>query len=364
MMLRGKLALYLGRQFLQSVAIVLFVLVALTAIIQILEFLRRTADKVDVTFGVILQLTFLDLPTKTLELLPFVMLFGAMLAFYRLNRSSELVVARAAGISAWQFLAPALAVSLVFGIVVVTIINPLAAAMASRFELVEGQYLRGRASMLKVTSDGLWMRQADGDGQIVVHADRARQQGVDLRDVIFFRFVDLDRFTMRIDAQRAVLRDGYWEMRDAYVALPNQPIEVYKRFKLPTTLTFLQIQESFAPPETLSFWELPAFIQTLQDNGFVATRQRLYLHSLLATPLLFVAMVFLAAASTLRLVRRGGNALFLLGGVLSGFLLFFMSDVASAFGVTGDVPIYLAAWAPGLVGLMAGTWFVFQLEDG
>ena len=44
---------------------------------------------------------------------PFVMLFSAMYTFSRLTRSQELVVARAVGVSVWQFLTPAVLVALV-----------------------------------------------------------------------------------------------------------------------------------------------------------------------------------------------------------------------------------------------------------
>jgi len=61
--------------------------------------------------------------------MPFAILFGTMLAFWRLTRSNELVVARAAGVSVWGFLTPALAVALLIGVVAVTLLNPIASLM-------------------------------------------------------------------------------------------------------------------------------------------------------------------------------------------------------------------------------------------
>ena len=52
-----------------------------------------------------------------LQILPFAVLLGGIFAFWRLSRSSELVVARAAGISAWQFLAMPVLLAMLLGIV-------------------------------------------------------------------------------------------------------------------------------------------------------------------------------------------------------------------------------------------------------
>ena len=53
-----------------------------------------------------LRLTLLKTPMLVEQTLPFVVLAGAMMAVIGLNRSSELVAMRAAGVSAWRFLAP------------------------------------------------------------------------------------------------------------------------------------------------------------------------------------------------------------------------------------------------------------------
>ena len=55
-------------------------------------------------------LSFLHTPTVAEQALPFAVLFGSMIAFLNLSRKLELVVARAAGVSVWQFLAPPLSV--------------------------------------------------------------------------------------------------------------------------------------------------------------------------------------------------------------------------------------------------------------
>jgi lipopolysaccharide export system permease protein len=297
-------------------------------------------------------------------MLPFAVLFGAMATFVRLTRSSELVVARSAGVSAWQFLFPTLAGGAFIGILTLGAFNPLAAAMASNYESLEAKFLRGRASLLAVSSTGFWLRQADTQGQSVIHALRVSQQGVELYDVIVFLYGGQDKFVGRIDARSARLEDGAWHLSDALITAPDRPPVRRVEHRLDTTLTLSQIQDSFASPQTLSFWAIPRFIQTLEDAGFSALRHRLHWHSLLSLPLLLVAMVLIAASFSLRLTRRGGTGFLVAGGAVLGFVFFFFSDVVLALGLSGSLPVPLAAWTPAGVMLLIGVAAVLHLEDG
>ena len=109
---------------------------------------------------------------------------------------------------------------------------------------------------------------------------------------------------------------------------------------------------------------LPGFIANLESAGFSAMRHRLYLNSILAVPFLLCAMVLIAATFSLRLTRRGGTSLLLIGGVFVGFLLYFFSELVLAAGQSGTIPVSLAAWSPAGVSLLLGLATLFHLEDG
>jgi lipopolysaccharide export system permease protein len=274
------------------------------------------------------------------------------------------VVARSAGISVWQFMLPAIAIAFVGGGLMVAFFNPLVSATMSRYEQLESEHLRGRASSLAVSSSGLWLRQADPNGQSVIHALRVTGEGTELNDVIIFLYSNQDRFTGRIDASTAVLEPGFWHLKDALVTAPDQTAVQYDDWRLKTSLTLEQIQDSFASPDTMSFWDLPAFIDTLEAAGFSALRHRLHWHSLLSGPMLLFAMVLLAASFSLRLTRKGGVGLLMVGGVGAGFLLYFLTDVSLALGMSGGIPVILAAWAPALTSTLLGLATLLHLEDG
>ena len=157
----------------------------------------------------------LQLPQTAQEVLPFAILFGTMLAFWRLTRNNELVVARAAGISVWQFLAPAVLTALLVGIFAVTVFNPIASLSEAAYEKLDARILRQSSDAPSLSSAGLWLRQSDAAGnQVIIHADKLASPNLRLDDVTLFYFDGLGRFTSRVDAHTARLADGAWLIED------------------------------------------------------------------------------------------------------------------------------------------------------
>ena len=366
MRISTTLSVYVGRHFLMAVFMLLVLFVLLVFMFDAIELFRRAAAKPEVSFDLVMNMALLKLPHMTQKILPFAVLFGGMLCFWRLTRSHELVVTRGAGVSAWQFLFPAIGLAVLIGVFQVSILNPLASTTLSRFEQLEALHFRGNRSLLAVSSSGLWLRQANPDGQSVLHAKGYVQnrRDVELHDVTVFTYVGKDNFRSRVNGASAKLEDGFWRFRDAWIYEVEKPPINEAEYWLETDLTLDKIQDSFAPPETMSFWDLPSFIETLEKAGFSAVRHRLHWHNLLAAPLLMCAMVLIGAAFTLRHSRRGATTYVIAGGVFTGFALYFFSDVVLALGLSDFIPVTLAAWSPSGVAMLLGLTTLLHLEDG
>lgn len=363
MRLPATLAIYVGRLFAFWFVAVLAGLALVVYLFDTIELIRRT-QRIEAPLGLLLKLSAFKLPHLATEMVPFVVLFAAMLCFWRLSRNHELTVIRAAGVSVWQFLLPVMAVAIAIGALRVAVVNPIAAALYARYEMLEGETLRGRTSALAVSPTGFWLRQADSAGNSVVHALRVASREMELHDVTVWSFEGADRFVGRIDARTARLEPGAWVLTDAWVSRPERPAQREAVVRVPTDMTPERIQDAFAAPETISVWDLPGFIRVLESAGFVALRHRLHLQRLLASPLLLGAMVLIAASVSLRPPRRGGALIMAVTGVAAGFLLFFASNLVAALGLSRAIPVDLAAWTPAAVTTLLGTALLLHLEDG
>jgi lipopolysaccharide export system permease protein len=362
----GKtLSAYIARHFFGWFCAVFGAMAVITFLADYIELIRRGGSKMQATLGLLFEMAALQSPQTAQEVLPFAILFGTMLAFWRLTRNNELVVVRAAGVSVWQFLMPAVVVALLIGIVAVTIFNPVASIAAAAFERLDARILGEGSDETLLSNAGFWLRQSDRAGdQIIIHGGKFASPHIVLDHVSIFFFDERTRFTSRIDARTARLEPGYWLIEDGVRWRPENPSEAFAQWQLPTRLTPHKIEQSFASPDTMSFWDLPGFIELLERSGFPAQRHRLHYDVLLARPFLLSSMVLVAAIFSLRMQRRGGTTLMIVGGVASGFVLFVISNIVFALGISATVPVALAAWTPTGLSLIFGISTLLHLEDG
>jgi lipopolysaccharide export system permease protein len=366
----ATLSLYVARHFIGAVLGTLAALAGLVSLFDFIELLRRSATRPDASFALVMQIAALRLPYIAIQILPFAVLLGGILAFWRLTRSSELVVARAAGVSAWQFLTAPVACALLLGIMATAVVSPLSSVMLGRAEVLDNTYIRSTGGPLALSGGQLWLRQSDRGlvpaGVAILHARTVTLNSSQLvaGDLSVFRLDANDHLLQRIEVVRAALTPGAWELDGARTMLADHLPDPAKTLLLPTDLTVGRVQESFASPDTLSVWVLPDFIALLERSGFSAIRHKLHFQALLALPLLTGTMALVSAGFSMRPTRRGGVAQMIGSGVAAGFALFVVSKVAEEFGQSGALPPVLAAWAPAAAGLMLAVSLLLHLEDG
>ena len=374
MMLPVTLMAYVARRFAAMALLMVVALSALVALFDLIELLRRAATRPEANFVLVSQIAALRIPYVAMQILPFAVLLGGIIAFWRLTRFSELVVARAAGISAWGFLAGPVLVALLLGLGASTALSPLSSAMLARAERLDQIYLRNVGGITALAGGRLWLRQADDglqpQGVAIISgrpmATRELRPGEALRlaEVTVWRLSAEDRPLARIEAASALLQPGRWRFEGAVVFGAERVASAPQNIDFPTELTPERIENSFATPDTLSLWALPEFIKILEDAGFSAIRHRLHFQSLLALPLLAIAMALLAAGFSMRSARRGGVARMIAGGVSAGFALFVLDKITGEFGEAGTLPVVLAAWAPAGAGFLLAAALLLHLEDG
>jgi lipopolysaccharide export system permease protein len=363
-MVARKLSRYFGLRFLKSVSGSFFGVMALAAMVDYIELLRRSSDWPKATPFILAEISLFRIPQLSERIMPFAVLVGAMSCYLTLSRRLELVVARAAGISAWQFVAPSMIVAFLFGVTATAIYNPAAAVLHERSKHLEAEMMGETAGTAQENAGGFWVRQRNPDGSAIINARSSRLQGSQLGNVSVYTFDSEGHFRERIEAKSATLDQGYWRFEDVRIYASGNPPVLQDTYRLATELTLEQVRESFATPETVPFWQLPSYIELADRAGLVAAGYRLQYQQLLSRPFLLTAMVLLAASVSLRFFRFGGVQKMVLGGISAGFLLFVLSKFTEDMSKSEIMSPLMAAWIPVLVGSLTGFFVLLHQEDG
>ena len=358
------LSLYIGRSFLFWICVTIAAIIIIIGLLDLMELFRRTASK-NVPVLTVLQMMLLKLPNMMEKVLPYCVLIGGILAHNSLARSNETTVVKSSGVSVWQFLMPAFIVTIAIGVLFVGFVNPISSIFISKYDKLESRYIGGRSAQFAVSASGVWFRELEenrADVSEYIITIRAVENDKDLKDLSIFVFDERQNFKSRIDAKTANFNDGILNLRNAILFQVGQTPEKFGEYNLNTSLNLQDIKDSLSPAETLSFWELPGFIDTLEKAGFSALKHKLHLHALLCLPLTLCAMIIIGGAFAAKFSARKSYAKLIVAAILAGFMFNFLSNVVFALGLSGALPLVLAAWAPGFIALMLGTAFLVHFE--
>jgi lipopolysaccharide export system permease protein len=362
--LSPTLSFYFARHFARIVFWLFVLILFVIALASLLEFLSR-AFKGDAVFGLDLALLALfRVPSVSEDTLPFVVLYGSIAAFIIANRRLEVVIARAAGVSAWQFLLPATAVGLLFGILATTVYNPVSSALLARSNQLISDVFVKKSAAPSPTDRPVWMQQSGKGVDSIIGALRSFNDGLGLNGVTAYVFDTAGGFRERVDAATAQYASGAWQLQNATVTASGSAPKEVDTYSLPTDLSPTAVQQAFLPVESVSFWMLPSLAAAARRAGVPADGYDLQFQILLARPILLLAMVLIAANVSLRFSRSKSLAAMILTGVGVGFMLYVVMTISQDLGSGGVVPPLFAAWLPAIVAVLVGTTVLLHLEDG
>jgi lipopolysaccharide export system permease protein len=250
------------------------------------------------------------------------------------------------------------------GILGTTVYNPIAVTLQATADALNSRVKADAHSAFETSSGPVWMRQAGGDHESIIGASESFDQGLGLTDVTAVVYDRNGEFIERIDADTARYSPGAWLLANATVTAPGETPKRLDSYSLPTLLGPEHVQQAFDNINGISFWGLPALIETADRAGIPSDRYRLRYNSLLAQPILLVAMVLIAAIVSLRFSRSKELGQMILAGIGVGFVLYVVTKIARDLGGAGMVPAPLAAWLPAIVATLIGTTVLLHLEDG
>ena len=359
---------YTVSRFLKIFFATLIVLTAIILLFDLVELLRQAAKRENIAFFDVMTLALLKSPQMMHIIFPFVVLISGIVFFLLFNRSSELIVMRALGMSAWNVLMPLTVLIFCLGLLDIFAFSPISSKTARRYERLEERIGMTTSSPFKWTEDGFWWRENTPEGTLVIRASQVRNDKgkISLEDVSVLDLSKEDLYRRHIESQGASLKDGKLVVSQAVIIEPEkEKMTQEKNLSFETTLTLERLLEKFDEPQTMSFWRFPHFIQFLKKAGFSARQHEVYFYELTAFPLFLVAMLLISSLFTLPPSNRRGGVFFrVLGALGTGFGLYFFSRITNVMGLNDSLPLFLAAWGPSLVAIPICISFLLHMEDG
>ena len=358
------LIFYIGRRYLFHFFVTSLVILTVLAVFDVIEIFRRASGKAEVTAWLVVVMSAYKLPLLYQQILPLIILFSSLLCFFKFSKYSELVVARSAGVSVWQILMAPMMISLVLGGLFIMVFNPLATSLYQQFEQLEARLLQLKKSTIDISKTGIWLRDHNQNNRLVINAQNFDVSNNQLQEVVVFIFDKQDGFWASMEGERLEWKNNQWVMPDGRLNMPGQMTQTIKDYKIGSAMNYQSLEKNFASEESMSFWDLPAYISLLSKAGVSPSQYLLKFHSLLATPVMLIAMTLTAAVFGLKSTRTQKIYIVFVKGLAIGFLLFLGMQILNAIGLSGYMPVSVAGWLPALLALSGAFSLLIHYEDG
>ncbi|MBR1604827.1 MAG: LptF/LptG family permease [Alphaproteobacteria bacterium] len=363
----------LGRYLMKQITLtflgVIIMALGIIFVFEMIELLRRAASVPQITFWFLLKMAFTKLPEAVNLIFPFVVMIAAMITFWKICKNSEFVIILAAGTSIWEFLAPVLLATFLIGVINITMINPISSKMYEQYERLNVKFKMQDMNTVLYTDKGLWTRESLESGNImIIQAKFVNQEKSDLllRSVSVLELDKHSRIIKSTEAFAALLNDKHeLNLKDVRIFTTGKTVQKVNNITYHTELTPKRIKETFITPEAISFWNLPGTIKFYERSGFAVLKHHMHYLSLLASPFLLMSMVLIAAVFALRPNQRRGGILYLVvSGIITGFVVYFMTQIIYAFGLNGYLPEIMAVWTPIIITSCLSITILLQMQDG
>ena len=349
----GLLDRYIAWKLLKGWLLVWVVMASIFTLLGFVEELERTTERYQITDAVRFMLY--TLPQRSLDLAPVVALLGSLLALSGLNKSSELIAIRAAGISVSRLMRSVAMPTLIMVVALYAISEFVAAPLFQQAEAEKTVIRSGRANLLK--GKGIW----SNSGQRFFNV-RSLKHGQVPTSIYLYEFApdgQLQQFAFAHSAQLADTRR--WDLLDVRQKtlddgrlnsqhLPNLEMgPFWSREELPV----LPLSTAGMTPTGLY-----EYSDYLKSTNQLSERIEQVFWQKVALPLTTGAMVLLAvpigaSVGTTRSSAYGKN---LAIGAGIGILFYLVSQLIQTAASMAQIPAGLAAFLPVVLvsGIAAG----------
>ena len=362
------LHIYFAFKYLKMLITTFALMSILTIVIDLIEHSRKFSSVTDLL--TIIHLTLLNCPKSIYEIIDLIILISSITFFISMSKTSELVIVRGAGRSVYGAIFAPVVVSLIFGFLLLAVINPMIATTNKLYFSLKETYIKGEKAAFSIGSEGLWLRQGNNLEQSVIRASTVNSEGSVLYDVTIISFAKNGSATRRLQAQNAVILDNSWHLTDVKFWPLNRGLSseknarIFKNLVISSNLTKEEIRERIGDPSGVSIWNLPSHIAQLKEAGFSVRRYEVRYHSELSHPLFLAAMMLVGCAFTMKNFIGNRKSFAVLSALTLGFGLYYIRNFAQLLAESGQLNLVSATWIPAISSILIALGLILHMEDG
>jgi lipopolysaccharide export system permease protein len=352
---------YLIGRFLFSLVWSLIAFWAIFTVVDLVEHLDKFIDKGAPALYVALYYVYYS-PFIFILVVPIAVLLSTLFSVGFLSKRNELLAMRAAGVSLLRIAMPFLFCGLVVAALVMVAGETIYPRMEQRRADLTEQFLSGGGKPSQIVYPNLFAPGMDGRVFYFKSFNAVQRLGT---GVTVQTFRD-GRMTELLEMRNLRYQDSLWIGESGQRRLfetSSDSATHYEAFDRMVFTGWRELPADFVrkriDPQRVGYFDLKAAIQRIRATGGDPTFEETELLLKIAFPFLSFLVVLIGFPIAAR-TKHSGLAMNFGIAMMITFAMRVVIEVFRSFGHNGDIPAWVAAWAPDVVCFVAGTLILLR----
>ena len=334
---------YISRQFLLTFVKTVFVFITLAFILNIFEEINFFKD-LDVSMGLPIFLTFLNIPSILFEIFPFIFLISTQFFFIKLIEQNENISFKNFGLSNSKIIKLLAALSFLVGVIIVTIFYNLSSNLKHSYLNIKNSYAKDNKYLAVITENGIWIKDAkDGVTSIINAGDL---KGNILNNVDIVQFDEDFNFIQNISTDKINIKNKIWESEKVLLNNEQESNQRVNDFQLNTNIDFQDINSLFSNLTSLSLLELNDLKNKYEDINYSSIEVDSAIQKIFSFPFYLMLMTILSSTIMMNIKQNRTKIFHLIFGILISVIIYYLSFFFEELGKNEQVPVVVSIWIP------------------
>ncbi len=334
---------YISKQFLSTFVKTVFIFITLAFILNIFEEINFFKD-LNVSIGIPIFLTFLNIPSIIFEIFPFIFLITTQFFFIKLIEQNENISFKNFGLSNSKIIKLLALLSFLIGVLIITIFYNLSSNLKHSYLNIKNSYAKDNKYLAVITENGIWIKDAKDGITSIINAEDLK--GNILNNVDIVQFDEDFNFIQNVYANKVNIENKIWKSESALLNNEQDSNKRISDYKLSTNLDFQDINSLFSNLTSLSIFELNNLKKKYNDINYSSIEVDSALQKIISFPVYLMLMTVLSSTIMMNIKQNRTKIFHLIFGILISVIIYYLSFFFEELGKNEQVPVVVSIWIP------------------
>tara|TARA_B100001248_G_scaffold257581_1_gene240372 strand:- start:400 stop:1482 length:1083 start_codon:yes stop_codon:yes gene_type:complete len=334
---------YISKQFLSTFVKTVLIFVALAFILNIFEEINFFKD-LNVSIGLPIFLTLLNIPSIIFDIFPFIFLITTQFFFIKLIEQNENISFKNFGLSNSKIIQLLSVLSFTIGIVIVTIFYNLSSNLKHSYLNIKNSYAMDNKYLAVITENGIWIKDAKDGITSIINAEDLK--GNFLNNVDIVQFDEDFNFIKNISTKKINIKNKVWISKSAVLNDEKDTNQRVENYQLNTNVDFQDINSLFSNLTALSIFELSDLKTKYNEINYSSIEVDSAIQKIISFPFYLMLMTVLSSTIMMNIKQNRSKVFHLIFGILISVIIYYLSFFFEELGKNEQVPVAVSIWIP------------------